>query len=369
MSVNVNNTSVNIFNFNSNGVNPNVLDNLDKTAFQGVDDILSNIFKDFSQLFDKVGSQFNGNQNIRAGDGGCVRPPQIEDGSQPQGSLKSDGNAITTAGGYKIESTGKFDWKITGPDGKVTVVEGDPHVKEGDGGKWDFKRNSSFILGDGTKVNVTTTPYGNGATVTQGLEIISGNERATISGIDKGKGVTSQITQDGYAHANDFGGNDVFVMGKETDDWSFQGKEIVGSNNGGDSFKLGNDLAAGNTPIKNPNTNGNDFVKLLSNFVNELMGNWNQNLRPNNLGTSPYNTGLFNDKGSSTNTGVTNNNTNNTNGLWSGNRNDIRYDRPHHQREMRQAFRLFGEMFRVMGQLAKLSDQMSSFRNRGTMYA
>ncbi len=360
--------NVNVFNFNSNGVNPSLFDGLNKTAFQGVDDILSNIFKDFSQLFDTVGNQVNGNQNFRSGDGGCVHPPMIEDGSQPQGSMKSDGNAITTAGGYKIEATDKFNWKITGPDGKVTEVQGDPHVIEGDGGRWDFKRNSSFILGDGTKVNVTTTPYGNGATVTQGLEIISGNDRATISGIDKGKGVTSQITQDGYAHANDFGGNDVFVMGKETDDWSFQGKEVVGSNNGGDSFKLGNDLAAGNTPINNNNNNNssNDFLKLLHNFVNDLMGNWNSNLRPNNLGSNPYSGGLFNNNQSS-NTNTTGS-TNNSNNLWSGNRNDVRYDRPHHQREMRQAFRLFGEMFNVMSRLAKLSDQMSSFRNR-TMYA
>jgi hypothetical protein len=44
-------------------------------------------------------------------------------------------------------------------------------------------------------------------------------------------------------------------MGKETDDWSFGGKEIVGSNNGGESFKLGNDLAAGNTkPATTPTT-------------------------------------------------------------------------------------------------------------------
>jgi hypothetical protein len=370
MSVN-NSVNVNVFNFNSKGVDSSLFDGLNKTAFQGVDDILSNIFKDFSQLFDKVGSQFNNNQNIRAGDGGCVQTPTVGDGCHPEGSLKSDGNVVTTPGGYKIESTGQFNWKITGPDGKETVVEGDPHVKEGDGGKWDFKRNSSFILGDGTKVNVTTTPYGNGATVSQGLEIISGNDRATISGMDKGKGVTSAITQDGYAHANDFGGNDVFVMGKETDDWSFQGKEIIGSNNGGDSFKLGNDLAAGNTPTNNPNTNtnGNDFVKMLSNFVNDLMGSWNQSLRPNNLGTNPYNGGLFNNNATSNNTGLSTTNNNNNNNLWSGNRNENRYDRNQHQQQMRQAFRLFGEMFSVMSRLAKLSDQMSSFRNRATMYA
>ena len=46
-----------------------------------------------------------------------------------------------------------------------------------------------------------------------------------------------EVTQDGYAHANSFSG-DVFVMGNETDDWSFQGREVTGSNNGGDWFKL-----------------------------------------------------------------------------------------------------------------------------------
>jgi hypothetical protein len=123
-------------------------------------------------------------------------------------------------------------------------------VAEGDGGKWDFKRDSTFVLGDGTKINVTTKPWGNNMTVTGGLEVISGNDRVVVSDIDKGKGKVGQVTQDGFAHANSFGKNDVFVMGKETDDWSFTGKEIVGSNNGGESFKLGNALAAGNTPVQ-----------------------------------------------------------------------------------------------------------------------
>jgi Domain of Unknown Function (DUF1521) len=354
MSVNVN-----VFNFNANGVQPNLFEGVNSQAFQGVNDILSDIFKDFSQLFNSVGNQFSGNQNIAQG--GCCVPPSPFDGSQPQGSLKSDGNKITTPGGYTIESTGKFDWKITGPDGKVTDVQGDPHVIEGDGGKWDFKKNSTFVLGDGTKVNVTTTPYGNGATVTQGLEVISGNDRVTMSGMDKGKGVISQITQDGYAHANDFGGNDVFVMGKETDDWSLQGKEVIGSNNGGDSFKLGNDLAAGNTN-GNQVTPNMDFNKMLSNFVNELIGNWNPSWKPNTVGQNPYYNGLSNNNSNTSNNLWAGNNTNTTN--WNGNN----YNRSQHQNQMQQAFRLFGQLFNVMARLSSLSDQMSTLRNR-TMYA
>ncbi|KFE65242.1 hypothetical protein DB31_1358 [Hyalangium minutum] len=178
------------------------------------------------------------------------QPPMPANRCHPQGSLKSDPSSgvVTTPGGYKIEQLKQHDWKITGPDGKETKIWGDPHVAEGDGGTWDFKRDSTFVLGDGTRINVTTKPYGNGMTVTGELDIISGNDRVKVTGIDQGKGNVGQVTHDGFQHVNDFGGKDVFVMGKETDDWSFQGKEIVGSNNGGESFKLGNDLPAGVKP-------------------------------------------------------------------------------------------------------------------------
>lgn len=349
MSVNI----TNIINFNANGVQPDFLAGINSNALQGVNDILSDIFSDFAQLFDSVGNNFSGNQSIAAG--GCV-PPSPIDSSQPQGSLKSDGNVITTAGGYKIEATGQHEWKITGPDGKTTRVWGDPHVDEGDGGKWDFKRNSTFVLGDGTKINVTTAPWKDGKmTVTSGLEIISGNDRVTVSGIDKGKGVIGEITQDGYAHANSFGGNDVFVMGRETDDWSHQGKEIIGSNDGGESFKLGNDLPAG-APNNNNLWEGNfNFSQMLHSFVDDLISGWNSDWRPNPVGTNPY----YND--SQTNNDPWGGTTNN---VWSGNN----YDRPQHQNQMREAFRLFGQLFNVLSRLSSLSDQMSASRSRA-LYA
>ena len=337
MSVNVN-----IFNFNSIGGQPNIFPDFSPAQLSGVNDILSDIFSEFAGVFDSVGSNFSGSQSIAAG--GCVVPPSPFESSQPAGSLKTDGSVITTAGGYKIEATGQFEWKITGPDGKTTRVWGDPHVAEGDGGKWDFKRNSTFVLGDGTRINVNTAPYGsNGMTVTSGLEIISGNDRVTVSGIDKGKGVVGEVTQDGYAHANTFGGSDVFVMGRETDDWSYQGREITGSENGGESFKLGGNLPAGNANGSDLWAGNFDFNQLIHNFVNDLINDWNQNWQPNRFGSNPYYNGLSN--GSD---------------LWSGNN----YNRPQHQNQMRQAFRLFGELFSVLARLASLSDQMSAFRNR-----
>jgi hypothetical protein len=336
MSVNVN-----IFNFNSNGVQPDVFSGINGSALSGVNDILSDIFNDFAHLFDSVGSNFSGHQSIAAG--GCVVLPAPFESSHPQGSLKTDGSVITTPGGYKIEATGQFEWTITGPDGKTTRVWGDPHVAEGDGGKWDFKRNSTFVLGDGTRVNVSTAPFGNnGMTVTSGLEIISGNDRVTVSGIDKGKGVVGQVTPDGYAHSNTFGGNDVFVMGSETDDWSFQGKEIIGSNNGGESFRLGGDLPTGSSNGGNLWA-GFEFNQLVHNFVNDLINDWNQDWQPNQIGANPYYNGLPDGTD-----------------LWAGNN----YKRPQHQNQMRRAFRLFGEMFSVLARLASLTDQMTAFRSR-----
>jgi hypothetical protein len=175
---------------------------------------------------------------------GTVSPPIREDRCHPCGSLRvdQDSGVITTPGGYKIEQVGQYEWKITGPDGKWTRIWGDPHVQESDRScestAWDFKRDSTFVLPDGTQINVTTKPYNN-MTVTSQLEIINGNERVMVTDIDKGKGKVGQVTRDVRQHVADRCGRDVFVMGKETDDWYFHGKEVIGSNEGGDSFKLG----------------------------------------------------------------------------------------------------------------------------------
>lgn len=215
---------------------------------------LSSLLKELQGPQEKKGARGDCFHSPRASANTCqpqskrcaTAAPKRQDSCHPQGSLKTDKQGVvTTPGGYKIEATSQFEWKVTGPDGKSTRVWGDPHVAEGDGGTWDFKRDSTFMLGDGTRINVTTAPYGNGMTVSAGLEVISGNDRVEIADLDKGKGKTGKVTHDGFQRANAFGGKDVFVMGRETDDWSFQGKEITGSNNGGESFKLGKDLPAG----------------------------------------------------------------------------------------------------------------------------
>jgi uncharacterized protein DUF1521 len=166
--------------------------------------------------------------------GSPVQPPTPHD----CGGLKSDSAAgtVTTDGGYTIKPTGKFSWEITGPDGKCTKIDGDPHVH----GKsnFDFKKDATFVLGDGTRINVKTKDYGNGATVTDKLEIEKGGQVVDVNGIADGKGQVGQVRQ-GKA---DFATGETFVEGKESNTWSFNGKEILGSN-GADNFKLGGDLA------------------------------------------------------------------------------------------------------------------------------
>jgi hypothetical protein len=177
-----------------------------------------------------------------------MSPPDPDDAISPPGTLQTSADGtVTTPGGYKIQSTGQFAWQVTGPDGQTTKVSGDPHVAESEGGKWDFQSDSTFVLGDGTRINVSTQPWGNaGARVTSNLEIINGNDRVNVSGIDQGTGVVGPVTQDGYQHVNDFGGANVFVEGPKSDQWSFQGKEILGGSTLSE-LQLGNELQPVNT--------------------------------------------------------------------------------------------------------------------------
>lgn len=212
-----------------------------------------------------------------------VSAPDFADCCHPAGSLYTYGDTVYTPGGYRIEMLGRYEWKITGPDGKWIRVHGDPHVDEGDRDgacDWDFKRNTTFVLGDGTRVNVTTVPGGaEGMTVTSRLEIVSGFRSVNVEGIDEGKGRIGEV---GFHFADTFTG-DVVTMGAETDDWTFRGREIVGSRDGGASFALGDVMRS---------TDGRFYVEVFV-FVTwvfeSFFGEWRLNdWGPNGLGCNPY---------------------------------------------------------------------------------
>ncbi|MBI5542648.1 MAG: DUF1521 domain-containing protein [Deltaproteobacteria bacterium] len=170
---------------------------------------------------------------------------------------------VITPGGFKIEQLGQYEWKITGPDGSSTRIWGDPHVAESDGGAWDFKKNSSFVLPDGTIINVNTKKFGD-MTVTSGLDIINGNDRVQVTGIDAGKGQVGQVTGDGKLALEQYAANELLVMGETADDWSYSGKEVVGSEGGGDSLKLGSDLKRSGLAASDPMTNLSSLIPYLS---------------------------------------------------------------------------------------------------------
>lgn len=161
--------------------------------------------------------------------------------SQPtQMSVDSQG-VVHTPGGYTIEATSQYCWKITGPDGKSTEVWGDPHVRQKDEkgkvtGTWDFKKDSTFVLDDGTKINVKCKPYNN-MTVSSTLEIWRDGEEVDITDIDKGKGKVSQV----QTNANeDVATQQTFMEGVNASDWLFGAYQITGNTaEGADHFTKG----------------------------------------------------------------------------------------------------------------------------------
>lgn len=310
--------------------------------------------KTLKSLDQTSGSSFSGStkpsdNGFAAGNNGCFPSewPDYKDYFKPADTLKVDSSSgtITTPGGYKIEQMGQFEWKISGPDGKSTRVWGDPHVDEGDGGKWDFKRNSTFALPDGTQINVTTKPWGNGMTVTGQLDITNGHDHIQVTDIDKGKGKVGQITKDGYEQKVGFRNknDDIFYMGKETDDWALGGREVVGSENGGETFKVGNLLQSGNysvdgtkaekwEPGKASPAQRDDFMDRISKAVEKLFDVAKETRAP---GHNPF-------RG----------------------RDDLgKYDKKQHRDGINHAFRAVKHMFRALDELRKLNDMVGRRNN------
>lgn len=155
----------------------------------------------------------------------CPAPnPSYSSAPAGQGLTKNSDGSVTTAGGYKIIPEGKDSaFKIMGPDGKeLTRVWGDPHVKEGDGTKWDFTKDSNFVLPDGTRIGVDTTSQ-TGKSVTQALDIANGNDRVQMSGINTNRPQTGEVTRDGMTgwQAANGTGRDTFSLRHDANnqDW------------------------------------------------------------------------------------------------------------------------------------------------------
>ena len=212
-------------------------------------------------------------------------PPPSEEKS---GIIQNGPNSFVTPGGFTIKAEGKdMAWTITNPEGKTTRIWGDPHVDEADGRRWDFKKDMSFVLPDGTKISAKTVPWGNGdATVTGSIDIMNGNQRATISGIDKNKPSSSPVQNDRWATDARTPDGQYAVLHPNGKDWFLNGKqEITGGNaHTGEIFTKGGREAEGLTgksqnAMREPFSFPPSFPSLPhrpqfggQNFMNQLLG-------------------------------------------------------------------------------------------------
>jgi hypothetical protein len=177
-------------------------------------------------------------------------------------------------------------------------------------------------------------------TVTGKLEIVSGGQCVTVTGIDEGRG---QIGEVGYYSADTFTG-DVLTMGAETDDWTFRGREITGSRDGGASFLLG-DYAQG--------PNGNFYVAafiFVTWMFESFLGEWRLNdWGPNGRGCNPY--ALYDRP------------------IWETDGEDDRRrrvleDRRLYTESLADSFRAVADMFDALARLARIREELSDWRYR-----
>jgi hypothetical protein len=100
-----------------------------------------------------------------------------------------DGEATIRLGDrYTIKANEKdASWTVTNNEtGKTAKISGDPHVDSNGDGKndFDFKKDMTFKLDDGTKITVGTVPGGkDGATYSSQLTITNGENAIQVSGL------------------------------------------------------------------------------------------------------------------------------------------------------------------------------------------
>lgn len=108
-------------------------------------------------------------------------------------SVDKNSNVITLDGYQIALDESSSAWTLSKLDdngepipGSETRVWGDPHVDEdGDGmDDWDFKKDTTFVLEDGTKISVGTKQWGNSDyTTSDTLTITKGDQAIQVTGL------------------------------------------------------------------------------------------------------------------------------------------------------------------------------------------
>ncbi|MBL92024.1 MAG: hypothetical protein CMH56_09485 [Myxococcales bacterium] len=254
----------------------------------------------FQSLTQRPGfSSYVSATSVHCGTVGQLPKPQVAQAGTPAGKgLSKDPQGwpkgtIKTAGGYHIVPEGKqAAWKIYGPDQKHgqkanTRVWGDPHVSEKDGTRWDFTKNSDFLLPDGTRINCQTTSE-TGKSVSKGLTISNGMDKVNVSGINTNHPKTGEITKDGYEwRAKHIQGNptrDTFRLGGDSKNihWFKDGKSgsdlITGAyyKNNAYQQKINPNKKYWVAPQMRPATGSNAWGNQIRNQTTDVLGHLSQ---------------------------------------------------------------------------------------------
>jgi Ca2+-binding RTX toxin-like protein len=151
-----------------------------------------------------------------------VDPKPPVDSEWHVSEIKDGKGTITLGDRYEIKlDESKSSWTIIDKsDCSETEIWGDPHVDVGNEGKtdWDFKKDSSFVLEDGTKITVNTVEVNKkGATVSSTLTITNGENAVQVTGLAS--------KADGKDNLAVVQSNDGVKLDESTDDGAFTVKE------------------------------------------------------------------------------------------------------------------------------------------------
>ncbi len=130
---------------------------------------------------------FGASQQIAAG--GCIGR-----GEGPSTSRTADGKVQFENDNYRITADDNNEVMIHNKaTGESYRIWGDPHVEIDGKHAFDFWGNTTFVLDDGTRVSIATTPWDqghNGATVASQVVIVDGGGQyaAHIQGVDSNTG-------------------------------------------------------------------------------------------------------------------------------------------------------------------------------------
>ncbi|GGK04064.1 DUF1521 domain-containing protein [Luteimonas terricola] len=116
--------------------------------------------------------------------GGTIKPA----GEAPTTQRTTDGKVRFENDGYRITAGDDNQILIQNKNtGEQYRIWGDPHVEVDGKQAFDFWGQTTFMLDDGTKVTIETTPWNegkNGATIASKVTITDGEYTAEISGVD-----------------------------------------------------------------------------------------------------------------------------------------------------------------------------------------